>query len=220
MRSAVAMATMLALLAGCTAGSTARRELAPPVIDDAVAAAPAWTTYATAPDQALVDALPRRFAAWRAAVPVRLLRAVRAEGPLLDPAAAEPLPQLSPGSYRCRLIRLGGAAQIRSFAPDFCYVGAGDDRLAFTKQTGTTLPEGYIYAGTATAQVFLGTVRSAGQKGGKAYGADPANDVVGLVTRVAPFRWRLMLARAASGNGIDLYELVPVPPEMRGATGG
>ena len=57
-------------------------------------------------------------------------------------------------------------------------------------------------------------MRAAGETGGRAYGADPTRDLVGLVTRVAPFRWRLVLAHAGRGADLDLYELVPVTPDV------
>ncbi|MBB5713702.1 DUF4893 domain-containing protein [Sphingomonas aerophila] len=203
------------LLAGCTAGAV--RPLAPastPVVEAPSRTVTGWKLFASPADQARLADLPRRFAQARAALPASLNKAVQAEGPLLDPAAAAPLPQLPPGSYRCRLVRLGGAARFRTYPADFCYVDAADDRLAFTKQTGSTLPEGYVYSDTATSQVFLGTMRAAGEKAGRAYGADPSRDLVGLVTRVAPFRWRLVLAHAGRDADIDLYELVPVTPDV------
>jgi hypothetical protein len=215
LRTTITGATAMLLLAGCAAD--AGRPVMPSSVPVAAAEAPVppatgWRSFASPADQARLADLPQRFAQARAALPARLAKAIRAEGPLLDPAIAAPLPQLPPGSYRCRLVRLGGAARFRTFPSDFCYVDAADDRLAFTKQTGSTLPEGYVYSDTATNLVFLGTMRVAGEKGGKPYGADPARDLVGLVTRVAPFRWRLVLAHAGGGADIDLYELVPVPP--------
>ncbi|MFT3977810.1 MAG: hypothetical protein QM688_11960, partial [Sphingomonas bacterium] len=58
----------------------------------------------------------------------------------------------------------------------------------------------------------------AGETGAKRYGDDPARDLVGLVERVSSFRWRLILDRTSARTGtIDIYELVPVPPEVKGA---
>ena len=127
------------------------------------------------------------------------------------------LPQLPPGPYYCRLLRFGGRPRFATFKPDFCYVEAGTDALAFTKQTGENLPEGWIFPDGDTRQIFLGTFRREGEPGGKHYGDDPVHDIAGIVERVSPFRWRLILTRAGGDAALELYELVPVPPEVPGA---
>ena len=215
LRTSILGAACSLLLAGCAAGSVGPLEpVSAPVVATPPKPVTGWKLFASPADQALLADLPRRFAQARAALPASLNKVIQAEGPLLDPAVTAPLPQLPPGSYRCRLLRLGGSARFRTYPADFCYVDAADDRLAFTKQTGSTLPEGYVYPDTTSSQVFLGTMRAAGETGGRAYGADPTRDLVGLVTRVAPFRWRLVLAHAGRGADLDLYELVPVTPDV------
>ena len=44
-----------------------------------------------------------------------------------------------------------------------------------------------------------------------------SQDVAGVIERVSPFRWRLVLTRAGKGALLDVYELVPVTPEVPGA---
>lgn len=211
----IAWAMAASMLAGCAA----RAPIAPAPTPVTVTPDPAWAGLASADEQALLAALPARFVRARATVPRRLLAQLRAEGTLLDPAVAEPLPQLPPGPYLCRLVRFGGKQQFRAFAPDFCYVDAAEASLSFTKQTGSNLPEGYIYPDSDTRQVFLGTFRTAGDPAARGYGKDPARDIGGIVERVAPFRWRLILTRAGQGATLDLYELVPVTPSVPGAPG-
>ncbi len=150
-------------------------------------------------------------------MPRRLRPKVVAEGPLLGPDAALELPAPPPGPYRCRLVRLGGRKGFPTFAPDFCYVEGDTAKLSFTKQTGSTLPGGWLHPDTATRLVFLGALPPAGEKDVPLYGQHPQQDVAGVVERVSPFRWRLVLARTGGGAVLDVYELVPVPPAVPGA---
>jgi len=205
---------ILAIGAACVAGCTThpRSSGRPVVTAERDPAAPRWTTIATPGDRARLETLTDSWTRARAAVPKRLVRRLREEGALLDPAAALDLPALSPGSYRCRLVRLGGRAGYASFAPDFCYVDGDGAGLSFTKQTGTTLPGGWLHPDTDRRQVFLGTVRTAAAEVAPPYGTTPARDIAGVVERVGPLRWRLVMTRAGQGAILDLYELVPVPP--------
>lgn len=169
-----------------------------------------WESTARPADQAQIAELPQRWVRAIAAVPRRATAKLRAEGPLAAPVALE-APTPPPGPYHCRLVRFGGRAGITTFPPDFCYVEAKDGRLSFTKQTGSNLPQGWLYDDTPTRQVFLGTM------GQGRYGDVPQQDVAGVVERVSPFRWRLTLTRAGRGALLDAYELVPVTPEVPGA---
>lgn len=213
MRALMILAVGTACLAGCATqprGGSAGK--APAVAAEPVPAAPHWTTIATPGDRARLAALGDSWTRARSAVPRRLAGRIAAEGALLDPAAALDLPALSPGSYRCRLVRLGGRAGYASFAPDFCYVDGNGAGLSFTKQTGTTLPGGWLHPDGDRRQVFLGTMRTTPAQIAPPYGTNPARDVAGVVERVGPLRWRLVMTRAGQGAILDLYELVPVPP--------
>lgn len=176
-----------------------------------------WRAVATAADQKRLAAFPALWARALAGVPARQRAKLKAEGPLVDPAVALELPAPPPGPYRCRLIRLGGRDGFRSFAPDFCYIEGDATRLSFTKQTGSSLPGGWLHRDSATRLVFLGALPLAGARGVPLYGRHPAQDVAGVVERVSPFRWRLALTRAGGTGSLDLYELVPVPPAVPGA---
>lgn len=180
-----------------------------------------WAGLASAEDQARLSELQELFVKARAAVPRNRARLVDAETALVDPTAAQLLPELPPGPYHCRLVRFGGKARFATFKPDFCYVEAGKGNLSFTKQTanqGGSLPQGWIYPDGERRQVFLGANRRKGEAEGRRYGDDPNRDLIGVVERVSPFRWRLVLAQAGGGGTLDLYELVPVTPQVPGAT--
>lgn len=216
------VAVIIALAAPLAACAT-RPSPAPVAQVTSVEAEPApvvegWRAIASAEDQARLDQMPQAWARARAAVPRRLSAKLKMEGSLLDPAAALELPALPPGPYRCRLVRFGGRVPLASFKPDFCYVTGDAKGVAFTKQDGQTLPGGWIYEDTPTRQVLLGGMRAKPDEQAPAYGGDPARDVAAVIERVAPFRWRLILARPGRGALLDVYELVPVPPEVPGAT--
>lgn len=189
----------------------------PAAVVEAVPQPSGWRAIASAEDQRRIDALPQTWLHARAAVPRRLQPKVAAEGKLVEPAALE-LPAPPPGPYRCRLLRFGGRDGFRSFAPDFCYVDGDGKGLSFTKQTGQNLPGGWLHPDTPTRQVFLGSLPKPGASGVPRYGDDPAQDVAGVIERVSPFRWRLVLTRPGKGALLDVYELVPVTPEVPGAT--
>jgi hypothetical protein len=176
-----------------------------------------WRAIASEHDVRRIEALPQTWAQALEAVPRRVRAKLAAETRLVDPAAALELPAPPPGPYRCRLLRFGGRAGFQTFAPDFCYIDGDDKGVAFTKQTGSNLPGGWLHADTATRQVFLGSLPKPGETGVPRYGDDPAQDVAGVIERVSPFRWRLVLTRAGRGAVLDLYELVPVTPEVPGA---
>src|SRR3990170_535877 len=123
----------------------------------------AWMQIATAADE---SRLARIGLAWQGALAdARRSNAgdIRREGNLLEPRAALPRPAPTPGSYNCRLIKLGktsnrGAAFER-FKPFFCYVEVEDELLTIVKQTGTQRPAGRLWEDdSATRLVFLGSL--------------------------------------------------------------
>src|SRR3546814_14937312 len=74
--------------------------------------------------------------------------------------------------------------------------------LSFTKQSGSDLPAGYLYADGERRYVFLGARQDAPGDVSLGYGVDPERDVAGVVERVGPFRWRLVAPRDG-GQGSD-----------------
>ena len=109
-----------------------------------------WKQIATAADEARIARLGLAWQealadARRAASPARSGQ----EGELLDPQAALPRPAPTPGSYNCRLIKLGKAtaraAAFESFKPFFCYVEVEGDLLTIVKQTGSQRPAGRLW---------------------------------------------------------------------------
>jgi len=204
---------MLLVLAGLGLSGCSRQLPRPVVaVEPAAKAAPGWNGIASADDADRIAHVAELWMRARAAVPARLRTRLTAEGALAEPDAALALPTPPPGPYRCRLLRLGGRAGLRSFAPDSCYVDGDATALSFTKQTGSILPGGWLHPDTPTRLVFLGAVPRTGEARAPGYGIAPAQDVAGLVERVAPFRWRMVMLHPGRDSVLDVYELVPVPP--------
>lgn len=146
---------------------------------------------------------------------------IKAEGELLNANAAQAKPAPTPGSYSCRMIRLGKEKQrgpaFQKFKPFFCYVGVEGELFTIVKQTGSQRPAGRLWEDdNPTRLVFLGTIALGSEEEARAYGEDPKRDVVGIFERIAPFKWRLVIPFTQTGARLDVFELTPVeeqPPE-------
>jgi len=215
MQRALFVAVLALALSGCAQPSGHARPSVTIESDPAAAEAPTgWRAIVSAADVERIEQLPALWARVLGTLPRSARAVVAHEGPLLVADAALEHPALPPGSYRCRLVRLG-ARTVRSFPAFFCYVG-GDrpDQLSFTKQTGSELPGGWLHDDDKRL-VLVGAQQQAVGDNHLAYGEVPARDLVGVVERIGPFRWRLVLPGRGNAPGLDVYELVPVPPEQQ-----
>ena len=206
----VGVATLSVVLAGCTTGPKAVVTVAAGV---PVEQPTGWRATATADDQARIEGLGDRMQRMLAAVPAGARARVAAERPLLDPKSALDAPALSPGSYQCRLVRIGGRRGVVSYKSDFCYIAMVDGKQSFTKQTGTQLPGGWLFDDDKGKRlIFLGTLRPQQAPSAPPYGQLRQRDVAAVIERIAPFRWRMALVKN-DGQGdqmLDIYELIPV----------
>jgi hypothetical protein len=147
--------------------------------------------------------------------------AIRSEGKLLDPDAALPRPAPTPGSYSCRLVKLGrtngkGPA-FEKFKPFFCYVQVEDDLFTIVKQTGSQRPAGRLWEDDMSNRlIFLGSLALGNEDEARAYGDDPRRDMAGIFERIAPFQWRLVIPYPRDGSQLQVFELVPVPEQPKG----
>ena len=206
----------LAALAGCA--PTTKPKLTPPPVVEALPPTKAdrWLAVASADD---ADRLRRLPAAWseglRQARAARFTAAIKAESDLLRPDAGLARPAPTPGSYYCRLVRLGRAdrrspAFVR-FKPFFCYVEVEEDLLTVVKQTGSERPAGRLWEDDSeTRLIFLGTLALGDKETPKAYGEDKDRDLAGVLERVGAMRWRLLIPFPRAGAKLDVYELTPV----------
>lgn len=221
MRTATLMLLSLAALSGC-----ATKPTLPPGVHPTVEVGPplkstVWKGIATADDQ---DRLSRLGTAWQQALDdAKKTNAadVRHEGKLLQPSAALPRPEPTPGSYNCRLIKLGKATprskSFESFKPFFCYVEVEGDQLTIIKQTGSQRPAGRFWEDDVpTRLIFLGSLALGDEAQPIAYGDDPKRNMAGVLERIAPFRWRLVIPWPQSTSKLDVFELTPVAQQPAG----
>ena len=212
----------LALLAsGCQTagklppGTRAVVEVMPPSKSDA------WKKLATAADE---DRLARLDSAWQQGLTEAgksFAGEIRKEGVLLKPHAALARPEPTPGSYNCRLIKLGQAVPktraYESFKPFFCYVEVEGDLLTIVKQTGSQRPAGRLWEDDGpTRLIFLGSLSLGDEQQPLGYGDDPKRDMAGVFERIAPFRWRLVIPWPQSTSKLDVFELTPVAQQPQG----
>ena len=208
---ALAGACAMALAAGCAREvrpASARASYAP------VRHAADWRQVATFPDR-------ERIRNWRTAW-VRALGEARraghgariaAEGRLFEPDAALPGPALPPGDYRCRVTKLGarsaGMLPYVAYPAFACRVRAERELKSFAKLTGSQRPVGLVFPHDDRREVFLGTLLLSDETRTIDYGRDRDRDLAGLVERVGPGRWRLVLPYPRFESLIDVIELVP-----------
>ncbi len=128
-----------------------------------------------------------------------------------------------PGDYDCRMVKLGRRGGVGAVYGDQdwsrCRVGASEragDAQGLKGLDGRQRPVGTLYADTDARVVFLGSMTLADERP-LAYGRDTGRDMVGMVERIGPARWRLVLPRPAYQSILDLLELRPTG--QRGADG-
>ncbi len=203
------------ILGGCAIKPQRPEGTRPRVEVGAPLKAEGWNAIATAADE---DRLARMGLAWQQALAEARKSNpgdVRREQELLSPRAGLPRPAPTPGSYNCRLIKLGKASakgrSYESFKPFFCYVEVEDDLLTIVKQTGSQRPAGHLWEDDeATRLIFLGSLALGDEQQPVAYGDDPKRDMAGVLERIAPFTWRLVIPWPQSTSKLDVFELTPV----------
>ena len=214
LRRGVALA-LVVLLAGC-----ATKPKLPPGVHPSVEVGPplkadAWKAVATPADQ---DRLARLGLAWQEALEEAKRSNpgdVAKEGKLLLPRSGLSRPDPTPGSYNCRMITLGKATArgkaFESFKPFFCYVQVEGDQLTIVKQTGSQRPSGRLWEDDdPNRMIFLGSLALASDDQPLAYGDDPKRNMAGVLERIAPFRWRLVIPWPQSDSKLNVFELTPV----------
>lgn len=207
-------------------GACATKPVLPPGVHPSVEVGPplkseTWKGVATAEDQ---DRLARLGLAWQEALSEAGKTNgadIRREGKLLLPRAALPRPDPTPGSYNCRLIKLGRATlkgrPFETFKPFFCYVEVEDGQLTIVKQTGSQRPAGRLWEDDVpTRLIFLGSLALGDETAPLAYGDDPKRNMAGVLERIAPFRWRLVIPWPQSTSKLDVVELTPVAQQPGG----
>ena len=222
-RNVVATAVAAVLLVGFSGCATRERGDRPrPVISaDPQTRADLWEGVATDADE---DRISRIGLAWQSALADarrRHARDIAAEGPLLQPRSALPRPAPTPGSYNCRLVKLGSTTTrvpaFEKFKPFFCYVEVEGDLLTIVKQTGSERPAGRLWEDDRPDRlIFLGSLALGNEEQPLAYGEDPKRDMAGVLERIGPFRWRLVIPWPQDTSKLHVFELTPVADQPEG----
>ncbi|MFP5329437.1 MAG: DUF4893 domain-containing protein [Alphaproteobacteria bacterium] len=206
---------LFALVAGCESATERARSAATVTVEEQSKSS-IWMAVANPSDQ---DRINRLGLAWQQALMEampRHRREIVAEGALLEARSALPRPQPTPGSYNCRMIRIGKAAKgsqtFEKFKPFFCYVLVDDQGLlTIVKQTGSQRPAGRLWDDdNPNRMIFLGSLALGDEEEPLAYGDNPGRDMAGVFERIAPFRWRLVIPWPRSGAKLEVFELTPV----------
>lgn len=178
-----------------------------------------WRAVATEDDRG-------RLRHWRDAWLAALAQANRsnaaeiaAGGALFEPDTALAGAQPPPGDYACRTFKLGrrpatvSAAGVLDYVayPAFrCRIAARGARLHFTKLTGSQRPAGTIFPDNGRRMIFLGTLMLGDETQALRYSRDRERDLIGIVERVGPSRWRISFPRPHFESLLDVIELTPV----------
>ena len=204
----------IAMLGGCQTKPDDR--LRPVVSVVAPTQGDAWRSIASRAD---TQRLANVTGAWAAGLAdarkAGFVTAIREEGTLLRTNAALPRPAPTPGSYNCRLVRLGstgkGSPALERFKPFFCYVQVEGELLTIVKQTGSTRPAGRLWEDDDPSRlIFLGSLALGDEEQPLAYGENPRRDMAGIFERIGPFRWRLVIPWPQDGAKLNVFELTPV----------
>lgn len=175
-----------------------------------------WRGIVTRSDRGRFD---RRDAAWRDAL--RQARSLQGSGDLastgalIDPDAGIDDGVTPPvGNYRCRTVKLGsqsgddglGYVVYGWFA---CRIEQTPNGLKFIKRTGSQRPSGLLFPENERQMVFLGSMALADEPAASSYGQTPDRDMIAVLERIGPARWRLVIPWPTAESKLDLIELVP-----------
>jgi hypothetical protein len=190
------------------------RMMGPGEIVQTRTASPDWRQIATNADRG-------RLRNWRTAFSQGLQqartaghgRAIQAEGTLLMPDAALGGAPMPPGTYRCRIVKLGairpGMLPFVTYPAFPCRVRPEQGVLGFAKLSGSQRPVGLIFPNDQLRQVFLGSLVLGDETRAMQYGNDPERDLAGFLERIGDRRWRLLLPRPRFESLVDVVEIVP-----------
>jgi hypothetical protein len=240
MRTLIAVVSLAALLAACgdnpapstsdpgTAPNDGVTQPAPAREPGAVPSTPApapapgeqggvsdWRQIASTADAANLGRLDQAWRLGRAEAEDRgFADQVEALGPLVDPMAGQAgRLQPSPGTYRCRTIKLGSKTEggLAYVAYPFfrCTIELtpGGD-LVLTKTTGSQRTRGLLYPDTDRRLVFVGAQAwGMDETGFPAYGQQSERDQVGVFERIGPERWRMVVPWPRVESKLEILEL-------------
>lgn len=134
---------------------------------------------------------------------------ITAEGALLNPDAAIDGAPPPDGLYRCRVVKVGaqgaGGLEFVDYPGFQCRLANG----RFAKLDGSQRPRGHLYPYDGGRLLFLGAMGLGDEMRTLPYGRDPDRDMVGIIERIGPHRWRLALPSPRWESMLDVIDLVP-----------
>jgi hypothetical protein len=102
-------------------------------------------------------------------------------------------------------------ALLRKFQAVLCYVEVENDLLTIVKQTGSQRPAGRLWEDDNPDRlIFLGSLALGDEDQPLAYGDNPKRNMAGVLERIGPFRWRLVIPWPQGPSKLDVFELTPV----------
>ena len=143
---------------------------------------------------------------------------IAAGGALFEPDTALPGAQPPPGDYACRTVKLGrprqngnggGMLDYVEYPVFRCRISESGGRLHFTKLTGSQRPVGTIFPDNGRRMIFLGSLVLGDETRALRYSRDRERDMIGIIERVGPDRWRMSFPRPHFESLLDVIELVP-----------
>lgn len=198
----------------CAASTACSSRIGASRVGVATPTATDWRRVATADDRA-------RLRNWRSAWVTALAKAraggnapqIAAEGALFQPDRALTGALPPPGRYKCRVFKLGAkGTAVKNFTvyPYFeCRIDAEGDVASLYKTSGSQRPVGLVFDDGQWRQVFLGTLMLGDEKSALEYGRDADRDMAGILERIGPKRWRLVLPYPRFESILDVIEMVP-----------
>ncbi|MCP3735673.1 DUF4893 domain-containing protein [Sphingomonas sp. RP10(2022)] len=138
--------------------------------------------------------------------------ALAADAALFDPDRVAQGAALPPGRYRCRSWRLGSTGPgIRALLRgDWTACRVSEEGIVRRFVTdGAQRASGHLFDSTDSRGVFLGTLALGDEDRPMRYGRDERRDMAGLVERIGPARWRLVLPFPGFQSTLDVMEIVP-----------
>jgi len=214
-RTLFVLALAAAAIQACQPAREARAPAARPAV--ILEAAEGWRGVALPQHSSISEDMPGLFRQAASG------RAAAGDRELLDPELRLPRADPAPGPYRCRIVRLGGAAAAPAGrgrgsrrAPageSFCFVTVADGRLSLTLETAVRPLGGYLWETNQRDRlVFLGAEFGPRARSAPPYGDPGAISTAGLFERIGDFRYRLAV-RGPSPGTVDVYELIAAPAQ-------
>ena len=214
-RSSLMLATVAAALAACATPAPPVPPVPPLPGQTAETTLRDWRGIVTRADRERFD---RRDTAWRDAL--RQARSLSGSGDLastgtlIDPDAG--IDSVTPpvGDYRCRTVKLGSQSDYEGlgyvvYGWFACRIEDTPNGLKFTKRTGSQRPSGLLFPDNDGQMIFLGSMALGDEPAANSYGRQPDRDLIAVLERIGPARWRLAIPWPTAESKLDLIELVP-----------